>query len=48
MKFGWLANTWSSENATCRGDIICYINVFCTCVICMCLLKLMYILPVSA
>ena len=41
MKFGWLANTWSSKNATCRGDMICYINVFYTCMICMFLLKLM-------
>ena len=41
MKFGWLANTWSSKNATCRGDIICYINAFYTCMICMFLLKLM-------
>ena len=41
MKFGWLTNTWSSKNATCRGDIICYINVFYTCVICMFLLKIM-------
>ena len=41
MKFGWLANTWSSKSATCRGGIICYINVFHTCIICMFLLKLM-------
>ena len=41
MKFGRLANTWSSKNATCSGDIICYINVFYTSRICMLLLKLM-------
>ena len=35
MKFGWLTNTWSSKNATCRGDIICYKNVFFTCIIFM-------------
>ena len=41
MKFGRLANTWSSKNATCRGENLCYINLFDTCRICMFLLKLM-------
>ena len=41
MKFGRLANTWSSKNATFRGDIICYINLFYTCMVCMFLLKFM-------
>ena len=27
--------TWSSKNASCRGDIICYKNVFYTCIIYM-------------
>ena len=48
MKFGWLSNTWSSKNATCRGDIIYYISVFYICMICIFLVKLIYILPVSA
>ena len=41
MKFGRLANTWSSKNATCRGDPICYINLFYTCMIFLFLLKFM-------
>ena len=35
MKFGWLANTWSSKNVVCRENNICYWNTEYTCRICM-------------